>query len=197
MQKINPTSFRYHPPISRSLQKNFQTTLYGVLRPAHIRLREQLRTKERGLRFGTYSHIEVMDLFQIIRPAMLLEVITIFTSRISHVWRNWVYHIGHHHLHGKLSLLFLQKYNTEDPANYITRPRFFPFGDGPVNEEGVAHYDDMIASMIEYGLKPAVTLFHWGQFFHISDQEALSHNDTLPRAFGRIKKSNFSLSQSF
>ncbi|CAG8973175.1 hypothetical protein HYALB_00008767 [Hymenoscyphus albidus] len=40
-------------------------------------------------------------------------------------------------------------------------PRFFPFGDGPVNEEGVKHYDDVIDSMIEYGIKPAVTLFHW------------------------------------
>lgn len=71
-------------------------------------------------------------------------------------------HIGHHHLHGRfLYLLYLPT------ANYFVRPRFFPFGDGPVNEEGVAHYDDMIASMIEYGIKPAVTLFHWGQFPYI------------------------------
>lgn len=40
-------------------------------------------------------------------------------------------------------------------------PRFFPFGSGPVNEEGVAHYDDVIASMVALGIKPAVTLFHW------------------------------------
>ncbi|KAF8849549.1 putative beta-glucosidase 34 [Acephala macrosclerotiorum] len=40
-------------------------------------------------------------------------------------------------------------------------PRFFPFGNGPVNEQGVAHYDDVIASMVAAGIKPAVTLFHW------------------------------------
>ncbi|KAH6665616.1 glycoside hydrolase superfamily [Halenospora varia] len=40
-------------------------------------------------------------------------------------------------------------------------PRFFPFGDGPVNMQAVAHYDDVIASMVANGIKPAVTLFHW------------------------------------
>ncbi|KAI9647403.1 hypothetical protein NHQ30_003788 [Ciborinia camelliae] len=41
------------------------------------------------------------------------------------------------------------------------RPRFFPFGNGPVNQQGIEHYDDVIASMISNGIKPAVTLFHW------------------------------------
>lgn len=49
------------------------------------------------------------------------------------------------------------------PVSPNSRPRFFPFGNGPVNEEGVAHYDDVIASMVELGIKPAVTLFHWGK----------------------------------
>lgn len=42
-------------------------------------------------------------------------------------------------------------------------PRFFPFGfaGSPVNEEGVAHYDDLIATMVAHGVKPAITLFHW------------------------------------
>ncbi|OWP05286.1 hypothetical protein B2J93_8028 [Marssonina coronariae] len=40
-------------------------------------------------------------------------------------------------------------------------PRFFPFGNGPVNEEAVKHYDDVIASMLENGITPVVTLFHW------------------------------------
>ncbi|KAK2757572.1 hypothetical protein FQN54_004541 [Arachnomyces sp. PD_36] len=39
--------------------------------------------------------------------------------------------------------------------------RFFPFGKGPVNAAGVAHYDDVIAEMVSNGIKPAVTLFHW------------------------------------
>lgn len=39
--------------------------------------------------------------------------------------------------------------------------RFFPFGKGPVNAAGVAHYDDVIAEMVKNGIKPAITLFHW------------------------------------
>jgi hypothetical protein len=31
-----------------------------------------------------------------------------------------------------------------------------------VNEQGVKHYDDVIATMVALGIKPAVTLFHWG-----------------------------------
>ncbi|EUC40549.1 glycoside hydrolase family 1 protein [Bipolaris oryzae ATCC 44560] len=40
-------------------------------------------------------------------------------------------------------------------------PRFFPFGNGPVNEEAVAHYDDVIATMHANEIHPSVTLFHW------------------------------------
>ncbi|KAF3054002.1 hypothetical protein E8E11_006067 [Didymella keratinophila] len=40
-------------------------------------------------------------------------------------------------------------------------PRFFPFGHGPVNEQAVKHYDDVISEMHANGIMPAVTLFHW------------------------------------
>jgi beta-glucosidase/6-phospho-beta-glucosidase/beta-galactosidase len=45
----------------------------------------------------------------------------------------------------------------------ISWSRIFPFGrvGSPVNEQGVAHYDDVFMSMLEYGIKPAVTLYHW------------------------------------
>ncbi|KKY22264.1 putative glycoside hydrolase family 1 protein [Diplodia seriata] len=40
-------------------------------------------------------------------------------------------------------------------------PRLFPFGKGPVNQQAVAHYDDVISEMVANGIKPKVTLFHW------------------------------------
>ncbi|KAK4543951.1 hypothetical protein LTR36_004725 [Oleoguttula mirabilis] len=43
----------------------------------------------------------------------------------------------------------------------IAWARIFPFGKGPVNEEGVAHYDDVIAEHVRLGIKPVITLFHW------------------------------------
>lgn len=39
--------------------------------------------------------------------------------------------------------------------------RILPFGSGTVNEEALAHYDDLIATCHEYGVTPMVTLYHW------------------------------------
>ena len=36
-----------------------------------------------------------------------------------------------------------------------------PFGRGPVNEQALAHYDDVINTCIQYGVEPVVTMFHW------------------------------------
>lgn len=43
----------------------------------------------------------------------------------------------------------------------ISWPRIFPFGKGPINEAGVAHYDDVVRTAVEAGLTLAITLFHW------------------------------------
>lgn len=39
--------------------------------------------------------------------------------------------------------------------------RFFPFGRGPVNAQGVAHYDDVFEDRKAQGIKMIPTLFHW------------------------------------
>jgi beta-glucosidase/6-phospho-beta-glucosidase/beta-galactosidase len=43
----------------------------------------------------------------------------------------------------------------------ISWSRIFPFGNGPINEAGLKHYDDVIDTCIKYGVKPYVTLYHW------------------------------------
>jgi beta-glucosidase/6-phospho-beta-glucosidase/beta-galactosidase len=43
----------------------------------------------------------------------------------------------------------------------ISWSRVFPFGKGPVNELALQHYDDLIDTCLQYGVKPVVTLFHW------------------------------------
>jgi beta-glucosidase/6-phospho-beta-glucosidase/beta-galactosidase len=43
----------------------------------------------------------------------------------------------------------------------ISWSRVFPFGKGPVNELALAHYDDVINTCLQYGVKPLVTLYHW------------------------------------
>lgn len=43
----------------------------------------------------------------------------------------------------------------------ISWSRIQPFGTGPVNEQALAHYDDVIDTCLEYNIIPMVTLYHW------------------------------------
>lgn len=45
----------------------------------------------------------------------------------------------------------------------ISWPRILPFGvpGSPVNQEGIDHYDDLINTILEYGMEPIVTLHHF------------------------------------
>ncbi|MDW8059894.1 MAG: GH1 family beta-glucosidase [Thermomicrobium sp.] len=43
----------------------------------------------------------------------------------------------------------------------IAWPRIFPEGTGPVNERGLAFYDRLVDALLEAGIVPFVTLYHW------------------------------------
>lgn len=43
----------------------------------------------------------------------------------------------------------------------IAWPRIQPDGSGEFNEDGLAFYSDLIDGLIEAGIKPVVTLYHW------------------------------------
>lgn len=43
----------------------------------------------------------------------------------------------------------------------ISWPRLFPLGVGEQNEQGFAYYDRLIDGLLERGIEPWVTLFHW------------------------------------
>ena len=43
----------------------------------------------------------------------------------------------------------------------IAWSRIFPQGDGEVNKEGLAFYDNLINECLKYGIDPMVTIYHW------------------------------------
>ncbi|MGW0086897.1 GH1 family beta-glucosidase [Streptomyces sp. NPDC003393] len=43
----------------------------------------------------------------------------------------------------------------------IAWPRVVPGGDGPANPKGLAFYDRLIDGLLEAGITPSVTLYHW------------------------------------
>ena len=43
----------------------------------------------------------------------------------------------------------------------ISWPRIFPNGTGEINEKGVKFYSDLIDELIDNGIEPYITLFHW------------------------------------
>lgn len=43
----------------------------------------------------------------------------------------------------------------------IAWPRVYPKGDGEVNEKGLRFYEDLVDALLERGIDPCVTLFHW------------------------------------
>lgn len=43
----------------------------------------------------------------------------------------------------------------------VSWPRVLPFGKGAANEQGIAFYSDLIDELLQAGIEPYVTLYHW------------------------------------
>lgn len=43
----------------------------------------------------------------------------------------------------------------------IAWPRVMPFGTGPINEKGIAFYERLVDELLNAGIEPWVTLYHW------------------------------------
>jgi beta-glucosidase len=63
--------------------------------------------------------------------------------------------------------------------------RLIPDGRGPVNPRGVAHYDRVIDGLLEAGIRPVVTLFHWDTPAPLEERGGWLRRDTAYR-FGEF-----------
>lgn len=43
----------------------------------------------------------------------------------------------------------------------LSWPRIFPSGSGTINQKGIDHYNRLIDTLLETGIKPWITLYHW------------------------------------
>ncbi|MGW3140035.1 GH1 family beta-glucosidase [Streptomyces sp. NPDC001139] len=60
----------------------------------------------------------------------------------------------------------------------VAWPRVVPGGDGPVNPKGLAFYDELIDALLEAGITPFVTLYHWDLPQILQDRGGWPERDT-------------------
>ncbi|MGW3462572.1 family 1 glycosylhydrolase, partial [Streptomyces olivaceoviridis] len=60
----------------------------------------------------------------------------------------------------------------------VAWPRVVPGGTGPVNPKGLAFYDELVDALLEAGITPSVTLYHWDLPQVLQDRGGWPERDT-------------------
>ena len=66
----------------------------------------------------------------------------------------------HYHLY-KEDIALMAKLGVQAYRFSISWSRIIPNGYGEVNQKGIAFYSDLIDTLLEYGITPWITLYHW------------------------------------
>ena len=87
----------------------------------------------------------------------------------------------------------------------INWPRILPEGTGAVNEKGIAFYNNLIDCLLEYGITPYVTLFHWEYPIALQQKGAwenadsvqwfMAYVETVAKVFGDRVKNFFTFNE--
>jgi beta-glucosidase len=63
----------------------------------------------------------------------------------------------------------------------VSWPRIQPGGSGPVNPAGLDHYDRLVDGLVEAGIRPVLTLYHWDLPQELEDAGGWGNRDTAAR----------------
>ncbi|MBP2704037.1 beta-glucosidase [Microbispora sp. RL4-1S] len=63
----------------------------------------------------------------------------------------------------------------------VAWPRVIPTGSGPVNPKGLAFYDRLVDGLLEAGIRPFLTLYHWDLPQALQDRGGWPERDTAYR----------------
>lgn len=85
----------------------------------------------------------------------------------------------YHRLDADLDLM--ASYHLDAYRFSIAWPRIQPTGSGPANPEGIAFYDRLIDGLLERGIAPTCTLYHWDLPQALEDAGGWPHRDTAER----------------
>ncbi|MBQ9040283.1 MAG: family 1 glycosylhydrolase [Clostridia bacterium] len=58
-------------------------------------------------------------------------------------------------------IALMKRLNIQAYRFSISWARVMPDGDGPLNEAGLAYYDDLVDRLLANGIEPMITLYHW------------------------------------
>jgi beta-glucosidase len=61
----------------------------------------------------------------------------------------------------------------------IAWPRIIPDGDGAINEKGLAYYDRVVDALLEAGITPYATLYHWDLPQKLQDRGGWANRATI------------------
>ncbi len=63
----------------------------------------------------------------------------------------------------------------------VSWPRIQPGGRGPVNAAGLDHYERLVDALVEHGITPMLTLYHWDLPQELEDHGGWGERDTTAR----------------
>ncbi|WP_026389463.1 glycoside hydrolase family 1 protein [[Acholeplasma] multilocale] len=95
------------------------------------------------------------------------------------------------YLHYKEDIALMKEMGFKSFRFSIAWTRIIPDGDGEINQEGIAFYDDVINELIAAGIEPIVTMYHFDLPLALEEQGGWLNRDLTVPAFQKFGRAIF------